>query len=285
MKKYILLIVLLITATVALTGCIKKDNMDNTRIITTTYPITYLAEEIYGSNSTVTSIYPNGVNINEYEITDKQIKEYAKSDLFIYNGLDSNEKKLATRLLNQNKKIKLIDATQGLKLESTYEELWLSPSNYLMMAQNIKVHLSDEIKSTVINKNLDKRYENMKFIISKYDAQFKIIAENAKTKDVIVANSSLKFLTRYGFNVISIDEKEDKYKSNLSLAKANIKDNKNKTIFIIDSKENDTVKELVKEPTVVKSMTILSVDDIKNNETYETMMNTFIENLRTEVYS
>ncbi|MBR6072841.1 MAG: zinc ABC transporter substrate-binding protein [Bacilli bacterium] len=284
MKKYVLLIGLLIISTFALTGCIKKDNMDDIKIITTTYPITNLAEEIYGNYSTVTSIYPNGVNINEYEITDKQIKEYAKSDLFIYNGLDVNEKRIATRLLNQNKKIKLIDATQGLTYSSSFEELWLSPANYLMMAQNIKVHLSDEIKSTVIKRDLDKRYENMKLKISKYDAQFKIIAENTDKKDVIIANNSLKFLSRYGFNIISIDPSEDRIRTNTTQAKENIKNNKNKTIFVIDS-SNDKVNEITKSPTIVKSMTILSEDDIKNNETYETMMNKFIDNLRTEVYS
>lgn len=284
MKKYILLIGLLIISTFALTGCIKKDNMDDIKIITTTYPITNLAEEIYGNYSSVTSIYPNGVNINEYEITDKQIKEYAKSDLFIYNGLDVNEKRIATRLLNHNKKIKLIDATQGLTYSSSFEELWLSPANYLMMAQNIKVHLSDEIKSTVIKRDLDKRYENMKLKISKYDAQFKIIAENTDKKDVIIANNSLKFLSRYGFNIISIDPSEDRIRTNTTQAKENIKNNKNKTIFVIDS-SNDKVNEITKSPTIVKSMTILSEDDIKNNETYETMMNKFIDNLRTEVYS
>lgn len=283
MKKYILLTCLIIT-TLFMTGCIKKDNMDDIKIITTTYPITNLVEEIYGSNSTITSIYPNDININEYEITDKQIKEYAKSDLFIYNGLDINEKRLATRLLNKNKNIKLIDATQGLTYKSSVEELWLSPANYLMMAQNIKIHLSDEIKSTIIKKNIDKRYENIKLTISKYDAQFKIIAENANNKQIIIANNSLSFLIRYGFNIISIDPSEDRIKSNTTQAKENIKNEKNKTIFVVDKAE-DNVKEIVKNPTIIKSMTILSEEDIKNNETYETMMNKFIDNLRTEVYS
>ena len=62
-------------STLFVSGCIKRDDMDNIDIITTSYPITYLTNKIYGNNSTVTSIYPNGIDINDYEITDKQIKE------------------------------------------------------------------------------------------------------------------------------------------------------------------------------------------------------------------
>lgn len=284
MKKNILLI-LLITSTLFLTGCIKRDNMDNIDIITTAYPITYLTEEIYGDNSNIISIYPNGIDITNYEITDKQIKEYAKSDLFIYNGLDSNEKKIATRLINVNKNIKLIDATQGLTVNSSIEELWVSPSNYLMLAQNIKEHLSDFITSTVLKTNVEKNYEKIKLTISMFDAKFKIIAENAAHKDIIIANNSLQFLSRYGFNIISVDENENKYKTNLSRAKENISSTVNSVIFVIDNKTTEEINSTGAKIVNVHSMNNLSLDDVKNKNTYQTMMNEFIEELRTEAYS
>ena len=284
MKKLISITLLLISS-LLVTGCIKTDKMDNIDIVTTVYPVTYLAEQIYGDNSTIVSIYPNGIDVENYEITDKQIKEYAKSDLFIYNGLDSKEKKIATKLINENKNIKLIDATQGLTVNSTVEELWLSPTNYLMMAQNIKEHLSDFMTSNVLKNKLQTNYENIKLTISKFDANFKIIAENAKDKDVIVANNSLGFLKRYGFNIISLDENEDKYKSNLTKAKANLANETNKVIFAIDNKTTEDINKLDADIINVKSMTILSLDDIKNKNNYQSLMNEFIEELRNEVYS
>ena len=72
MKKLQLLIILF--AVTLLTGCIKIDQMDDIDILTTVYPITYLTEKIYGDNSHIMSIYPNGIDVDEYEITDKQIK-------------------------------------------------------------------------------------------------------------------------------------------------------------------------------------------------------------------
>lgn len=69
----------------------KKDNLENATIYTTIYPIKYLTEFMYKDYGTIESIYPSGADVYNYELTDKQIKKYAKSDLFIYNGL-SNEK-------------------------------------------------------------------------------------------------------------------------------------------------------------------------------------------------
>ena len=284
MKKYILLVLTLVS-TFVLTGCIKRDKMDNINIITTAYPITYLTEKIYGDNSTILSIYPNGIDISNYEITDKQIKEYAKANLFIYNGLDANEKKLATRLINENKNIKLIDATQGLKVNSSIEELWISPANYLMLAQNIKEHLSDFITSTVLKNNVEKQYEKIKLTISLYDANFKIIAENATYKDIIINKNSLSFLSRYGFNIITLDESENKYKSNLTRAKDNLSAGSNNMIFAIDGNVNDDIKAINTTIVNVRSMNNLSLEDVKEKNTYETMMNDFIEQLRTEAYS
>ena len=282
MKKLQLLIILL--GTFLLTGCVKMDKMDDIKIITSVYPITNLTEKIYGNNSNVMSIYPNGINVDEYEITDKQIKEYSKSDLFIYNGLDSKEKKIATRLLNANKNIKLIDASQGLTINSSKEELWLSPSNYLMLAQNIKEHLKEDISSTVLKNDVEKNYEKIKLTISTFDAQFKIIAENASDKEIIVANNSLKFLSKYGFVILSLDKEENKLKSNITAAKNKLSSKENGCIFAIDGILDENIKGLTSSITNVKSMTNLSVDDVKENNTYETMMNEFIESLRTEVY-
>lgn len=141
MKRIKIITLLIITATL-LTGCtIKKDSMDNIKVLTTTYPITYLATELYGTNSTVTSIYPNGIDINTYELTDKQLDEYAKSSLFVYNGLSNTERELAKTLLNKNSNIKLIDVSNGMQITNNMEELWLVPANYLMLAKKLRCRI------------------------------------------------------------------------------------------------------------------------------------------------
>lgn len=56
----------------SLTGCLKRDNMEDITIYTTNYPTEYITKRLYDEFSDVLSIYPDGVNINTYKLTNKQ---------------------------------------------------------------------------------------------------------------------------------------------------------------------------------------------------------------------
>ena len=60
---------------ICLSGCnfLKKDMMENIDIYTTIYPINYLIKYLYGDNANVYSIYPNGVNIDDYKLSEKKL--------------------------------------------------------------------------------------------------------------------------------------------------------------------------------------------------------------------
>ena len=71
MKKFFkLLSIILLLFTI--TGC-KSDSMEDIDIYTTVYPIEYITSRLYSNYSNIYSIYPDGVNVNEYTLTKKQI--------------------------------------------------------------------------------------------------------------------------------------------------------------------------------------------------------------------
>ena len=185
--------------------------MDDISIAVTKYPIEYLVKNIYGFNSTVSSVYPVGSDVDTYTLSKKQIRKYSTNDIFVYNGL-TDEKKIAASLLNYNSSIKIIDVAKGLNDTYEEEELWLSPSNYLMLAQNIKDSLLSYTNSTILKQEINDAYEELKLNISMLDANIKVIAENASNKTIIVGNDLFKFLEKYGYNVLSIDESKNKKK-------------------------------------------------------------------------
>ena len=104
MKKILSLICVLLV-TLSSSGCFKKDDLDGAMVYTTVYPTSYIIKTLYGEHSEIKSIYPNETNITDYKLTKKQISEYSKGDIFVYNGL-SNEKQIAKNFLNKNKRIK-----------------------------------------------------------------------------------------------------------------------------------------------------------------------------------
>ena len=76
--KRIFKLFILSTFMILLTGCLQTEELKNATIYTTTYPITYLTNELFPYEANINSIYPNGVNIKEYELSNKKIKDYSK---------------------------------------------------------------------------------------------------------------------------------------------------------------------------------------------------------------
>ena len=261
MKKIKIILVLGIILPL-LTGCFKRDNMDNISIYATVYPIEYLVKNIYGYNSTINSIYPNGTNTKTYELTEKKLKGYSKVDLFVYNGLTS-EKSIAASFLNYNSNLKIIDVSKGIALQNDQEELWLCPSNYLMLAQNIKNELVEYTKSTILKQEINDKYDALKL------------------------NDVFLFLEKYGFDVISVEESDRYLASYYQEAKNNIVGKKNNYIFVLDTDEiNENTSNLEKAGAkiiTVRSMTNLTDDEEKDNLDYPKMMSEFIEQIRNEV--
>ena len=102
------LLLLLLTVCFGSTGC-TNDNMEGIDVLVTNYPNEFVTQKLYGEHSTITSIYPDGVDITNYSINSKQKKDFSKYDLFIYNGLIEKERNLAVDLLEINPDLKIID--------------------------------------------------------------------------------------------------------------------------------------------------------------------------------
>ncbi len=287
MKKFKLIIIALITLSF-LSGCFKRDNLDDITIYTTTYPIEYLTKYIYGYNSEINSIYPKGINVREHSLTDKQIKEYASADMLIYNG-ETKEKNIAASFINKNKRLKVIDVSKGLTIKRDEEELWLCPSNYLMLAQNIKNELLEYTSSTLLKQEIIENYDKLKLIISSFDAELKVIAESSSNPTIIAGNDVFKFLEKYGFIVLSVEDNDLLDAKELNDAKNNVRNKLNSYVFILNTdEESANVKSLEADGAVVasvQSMINLSDEEYKDGYDYEQMMNNFIETIKTEVYN
>ena len=279
MKKIFLLLI----CTILLTGCsLKKDNLENATTYTTIYPIKYLTEFMYSDYSTIESIYPAGADITTYELTDKQIKNYSKGDLFIYNGL-SNEKTITKNLINKNRNLLIIDVSNGLSYTYGIKELWMSPNNYLMLAKNIKDYLKEYLESKIISEYVENKYNELSEILSIKDAELREIGKTAsanETNTIVVSDNVFKFLENYGFNIVSLDE-ESLTEGTLNSIKNNFKKETYNTIFVLDNNYTDNINTIVndyKAKTIdVKSM--INVD-ANNSDDYLTVMQDFIDNIR-----
>jgi len=289
MVKKIICILGSIVGIFTLSGCdIRRDTMDDIDIYTTNYPIEFITDYLYGDHSNIYSIYPDGIDISDYKLTTKQIKDYSDSDLYIFNGL-SNEKEYVTKMRENNKDLKILDTTLSMEYINGIEELWLDPSNLLMMAQNVKTGFKEYTNNYYLNNDINENYEKLKIKASNLDAKIKQTVSNADVKAIVVSDDLFKYLEKYGLTVYSLDNDSVTNKTKEDVKKLI----NNGTINYIFTKENEdlnkTTKDIIKE-TGVETLSWHTLSNITEaqrnaNEDYFSLMNENIEALKNELYN
>ena len=283
MKKFISIMCLLCMCAL-LTGCFKRDTMEDITIYTTNYPTEYITKKLYGSHSNIYSIYPDGIIIDKYKLTNKQIKDYANASLYIYNGL-STEKSYVNKMRKTNKNLKIIDTTMSMEYNNEYEELWLDPSNFLMMAQNIKSGFEEYINNYYLNKDVSKNYNNLKIKASNLDAKIKQIVSNSNNKVIVTSSNLFKYLEKYGLTVYVINDNQ----KDINKAKELVKNGIINYIFVKKDEElNNNVKDFINDTGVetaeFDTLTNLNETQRNNKEDYFSIMNSNLELLKNELY-
>lgn len=288
MKNKILIMVSIGLALLTLCGCSKDENTSSMTAYTSVYPVEYILDNLYGDEIAIYGIYPDGINYKKYDLTDKQLSDYSRGDLYVYNGTIQKEKDYAVELINKNKKIKIIDASLGMNYTNDVSETWLNPANYLMMASNIKKGLEEYINEKIEKKKINKNYEELKLSLSEIDAELKSIANNASSNILVVSNDTFKYLEKYGFTVVSLEENENLTDKTISDVKKMLANKMVHYIFLMDDEEeSETIKSLKSTYDVqivrLNSLTTLSANDRKDKKDYVSIMMDNINSIKLEV--
>ena len=289
-KKFLILALLIILIT---PGCsITKDSMEDITIYTTIYPIKYLLDSLYDDNATINSIYPSGVDTNDYELSDKKLEEYSKTDLFVFNSLDK-DRDYAVKMINKNKNLKVIDVSLGITYVDDITELWLNPYNYLMMAQNTKDGLLEYIDNPYLISNTDgtgieNKYEELKYNLSRLDADYKEDINLATYKTIVVDDDMFKFLEKYNLRVISLEDNDNLTDSTINEVKKLVNNGTIKYIYSSKDETNDVCKNIINnygiDLVTLNTMETIDGGITNSNENYITIMNNNLDLLNKELY-
>ena len=283
--KLVLLLVLLVFIT---TGCVRRDNLDGIEIAVTAYPYEYITRILYGNHSLVSSIFPDGVNIWEHQLSERTLNDYSRKNIFIYSSIN-NDKDIAIKLLERNRNMLIIDATFGMAVVGGNEELWLNPSNLLMIAQNIRNGLLEYINSNYLRREIEEKYEELRIVLSELDAEIKLTAENAARKTIVTNTNSLLFLEKYGFEVISLDARNNISDRIIAEVKNRIDSSEIKHLFVLENTErSDGFNQIVNDTEIVV-LTLKSISNITDKERdekkdYLSLMSFNLELLKSELY-
>lgn len=121
------------------------------------------------------------------------------------------------------------------------------------------------------------------------DAEMYELGENASKKTIVVSNDLFKFLEKYGFTVLSLEENDNLTEKTIADVLELINEEKVTTIFLKQKEEmNDTIKKIVDDKgikvTYLHMIDNLTGDERNSKKDYISIMSDNIDLIRNEVY-
>ncbi len=311
MKRYFKLAVLLSLSSFLLIAC-SNEKQETTAdgklvIYTTLYPLEYFANRIGGDDVQAKSIIPPGSDAHSFEPTTRTMTKLAEADLFIYNGAGMEGFAEAAKETLQNEDVTVLESAQGIHLDETQEEheahenkeshaghdhgdvnphIWIDPILAIEQAENIKktlINLSPEKKET-----FETNFEALKKDLLKIDESFQEMVENVPKKEFLISHDAYSYWEkRYGLEQLSVSGLSPSQEPTQKQLEDIIQTAKDHHLTYMLFEQNATPKpakavqhELGLKTLRIHNLSVLTEEDIENDETYLTLMEKNIETLR-----
>jgi zinc transport system substrate-binding protein len=189
----------------------EKKEVDNLKVVTTFYPLTFFTQQIGGEEVTVKQLIPNNIETHSWQPSFSDILAVDEADLLLYNGasLDYWFKDDILPTVDSSNKI-IVETTEGVQLlegepepgeehEEPYDpHTWISPFLAKQQAQKIYEALiqRDPTHTDYYGERwqiLAERFEEMN---NNYISEL----SDKKKEEIFVAHSAFGYLAdRYGF--------------------------------------------------------------------------------------
>ncbi len=288
-----------------------KEESEKVNIYTTVYPLSYFAERIGGDYVNVSSIYPPGTNEHTFEPTQQDMMKLADSDLFFYIGLGLEGFVENAKSTLENENVKLVAtadsiAEEKLHASSEHEDehaheehshdehnhgdidphVWLSP----VISQDLALSIKNELVKALPEQ--EKTFnDNYNLLISELETlnkDFEKMTSEAATKTFFISHASFGYIAEaYGLEQVAVAGLNSQSEpSQKELAKI-VEQAKELNIKYILFEQNVSSKlatviqnEVGADTLTLHNLSVLTEEDIKNNETYFTLMEKNIETLQ-----
>lgn len=278
-------------------------------VYTTVYPLQYFTERIGGEFVQVSSIYPVGANEHTFEPTQKDMMALADADLFFYIGLGlegfvenaqktmskEDVKFIATAENVTEDQLNISTGHQHEGEESDEDHghdeidedhghheidahVWLSPIISQELARSIKDELVAALpeKEAVFNEN----YETLIGDLNELNNELESKAATTSKKTFFVSHAAFGYLAgHYGLTQVPVaglnSQSEPSQKELTAIVDLAKQENIHYIFFEQNVSSNLTKiiqRELGAETLILHNLSVLTKEDVANNENYFTLM-------------
>lgn len=277
-------------------------------VVTSFYPLYYLASEIGGEHVKAVNLVASGVEPHDWTPKSRDLDTASNAQLFLYHGAGlegwvddflkglSKDSTVVTKEISDG-----ITLIEGSEEEEEHEDehadeeehehggldphTWVSPKSALKLAENVKNSL---IEVDAANQaDYEKNYDALKQKLEALDADYTAKLAQTASKDIVVSHQAFGYLARdYGLNQVAImglsADAEPRGQDLLNIAKF-VKENNVKYIFFEELVSDQLAKTLADEADVdilvLNPLEGLTPDQEKAGETYLSLMERNLQNL------
>ncbi|WP_274651777.1 metal ABC transporter solute-binding protein, Zn/Mn family [Paenibacillus humicola] len=294
-----LLAALLLTA-FALSGCAGAEGSrlekGKTNVVTSFYPLYFLAKEIGGKNVNAINLIPAGVEPHDWSPKSRDLDTASKAQLFLYNGagLEGWVNDFLQGLPGDSKLVTL-EASKGIKLiagnpdgggsAGTDPHTWVSPKSMIVMAGTVLSALQQV--DPPHKADYEGNYDKLKAKLDALDEEYTNKLSAVPHRNIVVSHQAFGYLARdYGLHQVSImglsPDAEPKAQDLLHIAKF-VKDQGVKYIFFESLVSDELAKTLAGETgagtLVLNPLEGLTPEQEKNGDDYFSIMKANLQNL------
>ncbi len=267
-------------------------------VVTTFYPLEYLAQRIGGDRVKVTSLVPPGTEPHDFEPSPKDVASIQKAALFVYNG--AGLEPWADRIVQSLKGERplVVNASQGVELLTLSEEagqagqavdphVWLDPQRYFLQAQAIHLALAQADSQGVYV--YDANFEYLRSDLASLDSEMRQGLASCMRRTIVTSHAAFGYLAgSYNLRQISLAGFTPETEPSPARMKEIIQEVKasGATAVFYETLASPAVAETIARETGTQAMVLdplegLTPNQVQAGEDYFTIMHKNLANLRT----
>ena len=266
---------------------------DKKQVMTTFYPVYYLAKRIAGEAADVTMLLEGNQDAHDYEMSARDAAKVQQADLFMYQD-DEMEHFVEdlVKLLDTNK-TKVVKSTEGLTLlkgdaDHEHEEeasgetaehheeehhhefdphTWMDPNFYAKQAENVKKALIelDPANQATYEENAKKLQEDLATL----DKEYKESLAKLTDKTIVVQHAAFGYLANaYGLTqeaITGISSTAEPGAAELAAMQAFVKEHGTKVIYVEPSLD-DAIAKTVAAATNAELRPLRTLETVSSDE-------------------
>ena len=250
------------------------DDSEELNVVTSFYPLAYLAKSIGGENVTVSTLIPYNMEVHSWQPSASDILQADMADVFIYNGagLEPWIENEIIPIIDHNEKI-ILETTAEMHLEEGHEEdghdhgdqdphTWISPFMARMQAEAIYLALVEADSANA--SYYGQRWVQLDSLLEELDDLYLERLASTQFHTIFVTHTAYSYLAeRYGFEqegILGISANEQPSTGTIADLADRMVEEEIYTLFLDPVFSDDYIQTLKSE---VEDMTHASVSILK----------------------